>query len=153
MLKSKKSPYFLAEIVQIWPLCCSQWDEDAKLQTGHKVGDRGRRSVVVPPLPAAARLALVGCSPRSPRRTSSWATYSASTNSTYIQRHVRRRGRRRRHGRLLQHRDGRERREGGAVEHHGRRHGAVRRRWTRRRRHSRKSRATTYYTSTKTVAH
>ena len=61
MLKSKKSPYFLAEIVQIWPLCCSQWDEDAKLQTGHKVGDRGRRSVVVPPLPAAARLALVGC--------------------------------------------------------------------------------------------
>ena len=148
MLKSKKSPYFLAEIVQIWPLCCSQWDEDAKLQTGHKVGDRGRRSVVVPPLPAAARLALVGCSPRSPRRTSSWATYSASTNSTYIQRHVRRR-----HGRLLQYRDGRERREGGAVEHHGRRHGAVRRRWTRRRRHSRKSRATTYYTSTKTVAH
>ena len=54
MLKSKKSPHFLAEMVQIWPLCCSQWDEDAKLQTGHKVGDRGRRSVVVPPIPAAA---------------------------------------------------------------------------------------------------
>ena len=93
------------------------------MQTGHKVGDRGRGSVVVvPPLPTARAVALVGCAPSATRRgrlvvllPEQLSRPARIVRTSAVQQH-----RRRRHGgRLLQHRDDRERREGGSHRRYG----------------------------------